>query len=177
MGIATRFFRLVKADIHSVIDCLEDPESALRQAVREMEESIATREAEIVALDETRERLNQALSRCREKVEEHQKQLELCLAADNDSLARLTMRKKLETDQREQGIIKEIEDLQRIRDIAQRKLEDDKTKLSGVAEKMELFVPLNGARGRAEEGKTTISDDQVEIALLAEKNRLQQKEV
>ena len=44
MTLITRITRLVKADLHSILDGLEEPEEVIKQAIRDMEEDIATQE-------------------------------------------------------------------------------------------------------------------------------------
>jgi len=40
MNILTRISRLFKADIHGILDSLEDPEIIFKQAVRDMQDEI-----------------------------------------------------------------------------------------------------------------------------------------
>jgi phage shock protein A len=40
MTLITRVSRLFKADVHGILDALEEPEAILKQAVREMEDEI-----------------------------------------------------------------------------------------------------------------------------------------
>ena len=47
MALITRISRLFKADFHAVLDQIEEPEVLLRQAVREMEDSIAHGDQEL----------------------------------------------------------------------------------------------------------------------------------
>ena len=44
MTLITRLSRLFRADFHAVLDRIEEPETLLRQAIREMEEEIACQE-------------------------------------------------------------------------------------------------------------------------------------
>ena len=41
MALITRVGRLFRADLHAVLDRVEEPEVLLRQAIREMEEELA----------------------------------------------------------------------------------------------------------------------------------------
>ena len=41
MALITRVSRLFQADLHAVLDRIEEPEVLLKQAVREMEEELA----------------------------------------------------------------------------------------------------------------------------------------
>ena len=53
MALITRFSRLFRADLHAVLDRIEEPDVILRQAVREMEEvPLQTRRFCLVVLSE-----------------------------------------------------------------------------------------------------------------------------
>jgi phage shock protein A len=45
MAILTRIFRLFKADIHGIMDQIEDQGLLLKQHLRDMEESLVQKEA------------------------------------------------------------------------------------------------------------------------------------
>ena len=47
MGIASRIVKIFKADIHGVMDQLEDPGLLLKQYLREMEEALNQKEAKL----------------------------------------------------------------------------------------------------------------------------------
>ena len=57
MSIVTRVLRIFKADLHGILDAVEEPEAILRQALREMEEEIANTEAQLKRLERQEERL------------------------------------------------------------------------------------------------------------------------
>ena len=44
MALITRVARLFRADLHAVLDRIEEPDVLLKQAVREMEEELASEE-------------------------------------------------------------------------------------------------------------------------------------
>ena len=46
MSVLRRITRLFKADLHGILDCLEEPEAILRQAMRDMEDEIEKEIAE-----------------------------------------------------------------------------------------------------------------------------------
>lgn len=96
MSILTRFTRLCKADIHGVMDQLEDKELMVKQCLREMAESLARKQAELEktmrALARNRQDREQFL-REREKLEQD---LGAAIEKENDDIARLLI-KKLKT--------------------------------------------------------------------------------
>ena len=96
MGIMTRFTRLCKADMHGVMDQLEDKGLMLKQCLREMEESLARKQAELnkvkAAFDQTRHDRQQF---CREQ-EKLEGDLNTAIEKEKDDIARLLI-KKLKT--------------------------------------------------------------------------------
>ena len=52
MGIMARVIRLCKADLHGVMDQLEDKDLLLKQHLREMQAAMAGRQARIDQLEE-----------------------------------------------------------------------------------------------------------------------------
>lgn len=96
MGIMTRFTRLCKADIHGVMDQIEDKGLMLKQCLREMAESLARKQAELdtvkATFDQTRHDREQF---CKEQ-EKLEGDLSAAIEKEKDDIARLLI-KKLKT--------------------------------------------------------------------------------
>jgi phage shock protein A len=99
MGIMTRFTRLCRADIHGVMDQIEDKGLMLKQCLREMEESLARKQAELnkvkAAFDQTRHDREQF---CREQ-EKLEGDLNAAIEKEKDDIARLLIKKLKTIDQ------------------------------------------------------------------------------
>ena len=95
MALLNRLGRLFRADLHAVLDQLEDPALVLKEALREMEAALAAEQARAAAL--ARE-LAAEQTRARELAAQQaqcEAELALCLDADNDALARSVVRRQL----------------------------------------------------------------------------------
>ena len=57
MALINRMSRLFTADVHAVLDRIEEPDVLLRQAIREMEEELALSEQRVRVLEHEREAL------------------------------------------------------------------------------------------------------------------------
>ena len=57
MTLLTRITRLFKADMHGILDGLEEPEEVIKQAIRDMEENIVTHEHRLEELRAVLQRL------------------------------------------------------------------------------------------------------------------------
>lgn len=97
MSLITRLARLIKADSHHLIDQVELPDVMLKQALREMEASLeqVRQDLQIIACERQKNQEQQArLDRDEMQITE---QLNLCFEADNLSLARSLIRRRLQT--------------------------------------------------------------------------------
>lgn len=97
MTLLTRLGRLLRADLNAVLDGLEEPATLLRQAVREMQSALDAEHREAARLGDEAQRLAQAAQECQARLASMDEELSLCLAADEDALARDLVRRKLET--------------------------------------------------------------------------------
>ncbi len=100
MGVMTRIFRLFKADLHGVMDQVEDKALLLKQCVREMEGSLQQKRQRLDGLNRTTRQMDverEARERERQKVAAD---LELAVRKEKDDIARALIRRRLilETD-------------------------------------------------------------------------------
>ncbi len=172
MTLTNRMGRLFKADLHGLLDRLEEPEALLRQAVRDMECEIAQRDGKLGATRAEAARAGQRGERLVRELALLDQQLDLCLGSGKQDLAKGVVRKKLETERHRQALEARRLELTAAADRLGRELDDCREKLADVRRRMELFVaeapaPLDGDPGRA----ATVTDDDVEIALLRERER------
>ena len=96
MALINRVARLFKSDFHAVLDRIEEPEQVLRQAIRDMEDKLASAEQRIRLCTHERERLATRKAALDATVKELDQELDLCFAKQKDELARTSVRKKLE---------------------------------------------------------------------------------
>lgn len=172
MALLHRLSRLLSADLHAVMDRLEDPLVLLQQAQRDMTDAIAEQQWQLEALqascsDLTR-RLQQADARSKTLTEE----LNLCLDDDNDALARgvirrqLLLRADIERDTQTLSLRSaSVEQLQADIQRQQQALNDV------VAEAERLATQERYALSAAETaaGTAPVTDEAIELALLAER--------
>lgn len=94
MGIMTRLLRLCKADVHGVMDQLEDKGLLLKQYLREMEDSLEKKERQIHGMTRTNEQLQRQILRHGEEMEKRETDLNLALAKGKDDIARMLIRRR-----------------------------------------------------------------------------------
>ncbi|ABC27833.1 hypothetical protein HCH_00945 [Hahella chejuensis KCTC 2396] len=96
MALITRLTRLFKADMHAVLDRLEEPDALLRQAIREMEEEVSQNARRLQAKEFEIQQVNGRVKEVEKSLGGLEGQLDLCFEAQNEKLARNLLRRKLE---------------------------------------------------------------------------------
>ena len=98
MALITRLSRLFEADFHAVLDRIEEPDLQLRQAVREMQLALDQNQQRLKLLQHEAEQLAKAAVELTASLEGYDEELDICLAANKDDLARDLLRRKLAAD-------------------------------------------------------------------------------
>lgn len=177
MTLITRIARLFKADVHSLLDALEEPQSVLKQAIREMAVEIERGERQLEDLKRREEKLSSYKAEQEKSLAETGDQVDLCFRANNEKLGRSMVRRKLEIEKRIKLFDRERIALAPERDELTQELSAQRAKLTSVKEKMEIFAEEDRHQACADEiappyeRDHTVSDEEVEVAFLAEKER------
>jgi phage shock protein A len=169
MALIRRVSRLFTADMHAVLDQIEEPEVVLKQAIREMEEELARQRQRQKWLGAEIASAAAKSAACAELERELDGKLDVCFANDNDTLARRLIRRKLETaklaeqsEARREALARQLEELEAV-------LETNADRLEGMQQKAALVGDAKGSPGVGETRGAGIDDDDVEIAFLREK--------
>jgi phage shock protein A len=170
MALIRRVSRLFAADMHAVLDQLEEPEAVLRQAIREMEEELARQQQRQKWLSTEIESVSAKVAGFEEMIRELDAKLDICFANDNEALAKKVTRRKLET-------AKLAEHARTARDALSRQLEEIDTLLETNSDRLEcmrqkaavLAIDESGSAGLSDRPIAGVDDDDVEIAYLREK--------
>ena len=141
MAIANRITRLFRADVHAVLDIIEEPEAILKQAIREMQEALDLKRARLArdqknlnALDGTRSYLKEQLSKV-------QKDLNLCLKEGNEELAHRIVGRKLAYEKQVAAVEQRISNLEKAIEQHTQEIELQQGQLESIVEKAKMFVP------------------------------------
>ena len=174
MTLMNRMSRLFKADVHGLLDQLEEPEALLKQAVRDMEEELGGRRAALARGRAEVARVAQRLARIATERDGLAAQLALCLESGKDDLARGVLRRKLEAERLATAF--EARRTEGEAGVARLAAECEAAgeRLAQVRQKMELVLARTAAGDAADPTVLSglgVTDDDVEIALLTEKER------
>jgi phage shock protein A len=177
MTLITRITRLFKADLHGILDDLEEPEEVVKQAIRDMEEDIARQELFLDDLHAVLQRLATEAQEIAAGMPGIERQIDLCFTAGNEPLARSLIRKRLEMAQRARGIARAQEETGAQRDQLAKKIAEHKQQLAAVVQQLKLWTenrpgrPWMAACSPPFQSGGGITDDEVEVAFLEEKQR------
>jgi phage shock protein A len=140
MALITRVARLFRADLHAVLDRLEEPETLLRQALREMEEAQGRDEQRLKLMDQA---LAQAATRAvelHETLNAAEAQLAACLQVGQDDLARAVIRRRLETEQAVKALTRRHAELEAAHTELASRVREDRSRLEAVRQKVDVLA-------------------------------------
>ncbi len=113
MGIMTRFLRLCKADIHGVMDQVEDQGLLLRQHLRDMEEELDRKDAAFRNLEACREQARADHDRHVQECGKLEEDLALAILKGKDDIARMLIRKLKTLQTHRENLMAHMEAMER----------------------------------------------------------------
>lgn len=174
MALITRVSRLFRADLHAVLDHIEEPDLLLRQAVREMEEELVRNEQRIKLLRHEKERITSQVQDIDQSLAELEEELDICFASGKDDLARTLIRRKLESQRLRKHLGHKGEALHKTLDGLTAQLKEQRSQLEAMRQKAELLA-VDDVSGVQEEQwhspDFAVLDADVEVAFLREKQK------
>jgi phage shock protein A len=172
MALVTRLSRLFQADFHAVLDRIEEPDLQLRQAVREMQFVLEQDQQRLKLLQHEAAQLDKATASTAASLKGFDEELDICLAAKKDDLARDLIRRKLTAEKQLQALQLQSVGIESQRQALDQQIDEQSQQLTSMKQKLELLVNeaehfVNGNFNPAD----TVRSEEVEIALLREKER------
>jgi phage shock protein A len=173
MTLITRFSRLFRADLHAVLDRIEEPDLVLRQAVREMEEDVSLDRRRFALLREEQRQLATRERDIERSLATLEEELDTCFAAGKDDLARLLLRRQLEAERLGGVINRKREEAENALRRLEAAVHDKEARLEAMRQKAELFAaePPPPAAERWDIPPVSVRDEEVEVAFLREQQR------
>ncbi len=172
MALLTRLSRLVEADFHAVLDRIEEPDLQVKQAVREMQFALDQDRQRLKLLQHEADQLAKATSTVVENLRGFDEELDICLAANKDDLARDLVRRKLAGDKQLQGLKQQSASIEAQQRQLAAEIEEQSQQLTSMKQKLELLVSEDAATAGGEFANAdSIRNEEIEIALLREKER------
>lgn len=174
MALITRISRLFRADIHAVLDRIEEPDVLLRQAVREMEDALARDEQRLRLLILEEQQLGTRITDGEQALRRIDEELDVCFAAGKDDLARALIRRRLETERLGELLARRRNELASTLAGLRRRVDENRTQLESMRQKATLLTAQEQEREDRDDWSTpapVVHDADVEVAFLREKQR------
>ena len=111
MAIIDRIIKIFKADIHGVMDQLENRELLLKQHLRDMEEALHRKEATLRKMTARHSQRQKDLAGYRQQWETLDHDLTVALRKDKDDIARMLIRKIKPLENLRDGLTRHLEAL------------------------------------------------------------------
>ena len=173
MAIVNRITRLFTADVHAVLDRLEEPDALLRQAIREMESALAEHAQQLKALELDRELVRRRSSEIERSLASIREEIDLSFAAGNEALVRTCLRRRLEgerlqrmLEQRQTALTQQIEQATPV--LAQQRERLDSMRQKAALFDVETTSCANADSTRWNGSDCGVSEADVDLALLRE---------
>ncbi len=142
MALINRIQRLLRADIHAILDTVEEPEAVLKQAIREMQEALDVKRA----CWDRRQRILAALAAHEQSLqcdlEKAEEDLRLSLDEAGEELARKTLARKLALKKRLKSAQARAAALTETCRQQEQEIAAQQAHLDGVIEKARGFVQI-----------------------------------
>jgi len=177
MALITRLSRLFHADMNAVLDQIEEPDLLLKQAIREMEETLSHNERKIKLLDLEQKKLISKQAEIIQSLTDLDQKLTVCFESDKDDLARVLIKRKLETTQFLKSVTTNIANSVENVEQLKNQLKEHQSQLSSMKQKAEIFNQDSAAsdnNGNWDQHSFSIQDEDVEVAFLHEKQKWSQ---
>jgi phage shock protein A len=179
MALINRMSRLFTADVHAVLDRIEEPDVLLNHAIREMEEELARSEQRVKQLEHERTTLADRHRKVQAMLAELAEQLDVCFAGGDSSqgmgeLARKVVKRKLETERLDKHVAERRATVDKL--LAERRTAADEQRehLDIMRQKAELLAAAPSGRDEWSRTEFTVGSDEVEVAFLREQQKRKQ---
>lgn len=177
MALINRVTRLFRADFNAVLDHIEEPEQLLKQAIRDMEDELASIEQRVALCTHDQKSLGVRRGEIKSSIDEFDEQLDLCFESGKDDLAKTLIKRKLEAERILKQLASKFDANDRYLDEQRTLLDENRSTFDGLKQKAELISHRPSVRGTGSDFNDVgwmsrdlrIGDDEVEIAYLREK--------
>ena len=168
MGLMARLTTLAKADVHGVVDALEDKALVLRQHVREAGAELDRKRCRIEALDAEDKTLRTDAERIGQQMATLDDDVELALSGGKDELARYAIKKILPLRHRLAQIAQRGEVIAEQRSELEQQLAEQQAELELLEQRVRGYLASQGeaAGGPSAYSDLVVTDEDVELELL-----------
>lgn len=180
MTFMARLLGLLKADIHGVLDTIEDKVLLLSQYCREMEDSLQEKTVQLTRLAECCHSIKAEIAAREEEIEKLENDLRLALHKDKESIARLLIRKQIlyrnhneKIRQQQAAILEEKNHLSNLVDEQRLRYDIIKVKISNYRQNHQQDPPaIFETSSTPESWSDSVHENEIDLELIRWKDQL-----
>ncbi len=170
MALITRLSRLFQADLHAVLDRIEEPDLLLAQSIREMEEELVRDQQRVGPLQHEQRQLAAREADVGQTLGRLEGELDVCFESAKEDLARALIKRRLEALRYRKFLSGKREALEQRLGALQARIEQNRERLDGMRQQAELLAGDDTSAQEQWEGPDIrVRDEDVEVAFLSEK--------
>ncbi len=172
MALITRVSRLFQADLHAVLDRIEEPDLLLAQSIREMEEELLRDQQRVGPLQHEQRQLTTREADVEQTLGRLEEELEVCFESAKEDLARALIKRRLEALRYRKFLSRKRAALEQRLEAVQARIEKNRDRLGGMRQQAELLAGDDTSAQEQWEGPNfRVRDEDVEVAFLREKQK------
>jgi phage shock protein A len=173
MPLINRITRLFTADVHAVLDRLEEPDALLKQALREMEDELAASDARLRWLSHERDETARQSAEVDRELDRLAERLDVCFSAHEETLARGVLKRRLELQRHRHRLDVRADATAKALAAEEARLEERRHAFDALRLRAEplLDAAEHPFAARASAFDTPITDADIDVELLQEKQR------
>ncbi len=183
MSIMTRILKLCKADIHGVMDQLEDKELLIKQHLRDMETNLLHKKAHLKQIEATSGQIRSDLAVRQNEIAKLEVDLTLALKKEKDDIAKMLIRKQRIQQKHCEHLQKQCETLAEDQRQLTQLIEEQQLHYETLKVKAATFC-RQAEQSRFYETNTvpdqndlsyTVDENEIELEFMRRKDRLQEE--
>lgn len=169
MTLLKRFNQLLHADIHAMLDQIEDPSALLKQSIREMEEALLKNQQKLQQDQSDQERMSGMEASLHKELASIEASLDLSIEASDDALAKHFVKRKLQATDLLHTI--ESQNKQRLDSISKqvKQIQQQQLSINGLKQKCAALSEPPPTIACTNDFSAAICSDDIDIALMREK--------
>jgi phage shock protein A len=181
MPLISRVTRLFRSDLHAVLDSIEEPHILLKQAVREMADSIAEDELRFKLLTHEQLQLTSRKTELNHTFEQLEEELDICFDSGKEDLARSLIKRKLEAQRLAKVMANKHNMLESTLTQLNTRLEENRSRLISMQQKVDILSEQNATNSEnnshaepwnvTDVTDVTVSNEDIEVAFLREQQK------
>lgn len=154
MGFLQRLWRIIKANINSVLQKTEDPEKILEQAVSDMQEDLVKLRQAVAQAIASQKRTERQANQAKNTAEEWKKRAQLALEKGNEELAREALTRRQNYQQTADSLGEQLEQQNQVIDKLKTDMRKLESKISEAKNKKDMYI----ARARSAQATQRVSE-------------------